>query len=482
MFSEVRANRRRTSLGVLYIGVLGVLGVSLAVAGYALELGFCAYGTSGFFLFMTALGTVSTIRGGGAWVADCPTCDAPLTSDAQGGSLRGDKVVRCPSCKRYHRGTDVLEPVECGYVHPEPVFEVLLPDTAVWPDGCAQCGGVAARYLDLSSASPSKLVSVSGNGRRRVFRERVPVCDRHKEPIWIWSNNPRPTVLFRSFEMFEAFVGVNASPVHEAGGSSTGGPAIKHADAREFAKAFGPGEHLNGLLNVPDGDWLESELDDWLGGPASNRVALAYTGLGDILYFRDLSERAREQGLDDYLVKVACDFSLLRARYGVADVIAKSAVELLYNLQSASFAEQVLGGGLFAEGVQVVGRPTPRQILGFVPALVLGGSEHPDNLQRVSASEHWELLRQMGEPVEQDVAPTRCRVHDHPLITVDGWRSHMSSLPSHTFMDFAEQNPFCLNIGEYVIKPEKPNTSPASLRYCEACEAGMAKLWAEWRA
>lgn len=485
MVSDVRANGRRTRQGILYIGVLGVIGVSLAYAGYALQWGFFAYATSAFFLFMTVLGVGSTVRGGGAWTADCPSCDAPLTSAELGGSLRGDKVIRCPKCRTYLGGSDVLKPVQSGYVHPEPVFQAPLPDDAVWPQGCAQCGDTPTRYLSVSNAKPSKMVSVTGSGRQRVFRMQVPACDRHAEPVWIWSRDSNSVVVFRSFEMFATFVTLNDAPadapadVALAQDAPTTSALIKHVNVRRFAQSYGPGEHLNGLLIVPEAGWLDPVLDGWLGGPAPNRTPLAYTGLGDILYFRDHSERARDRGLDDHLVGVACDFSLLQARNGVVGKIAVGVSELLHNLEDPSFVEQVLGGGLFAEGVALVGHPQPRAILGFVPALVLGGAALPGKLQRLSALEHWEILRQLTDAVEEDVAQQSCHVHGEALTTVDGWRSHISSLPSHRWMDLAAQNPFCLNIGEFVDKPERPPTSPEMLRYCAACERAMANLWAK---
>lgn len=167
-----------------------------------------------------------------------------------------------------------------------------------------------------------------------------------------------------------------------------------HTGPLDFWKTVGLGSRARGFFNVPDPEWLTPTLDRWLGGPAANRTPLAYTGLGDILYFRDLSQRARDLGLDEETIRTACDVSLLDVRYKRIDVLAHSMDQFLAILEEPDFIDQILQRPLFHAGLDHAGELGPQQILGFVPMLALGGSEAPENLQPVGAEVHWDLLLQ----------------------------------------------------------------------------------------
>jgi hypothetical protein len=132
-----------------------------------------------------------------------------------------------------------------------------------------------------------------------------------------------------------------------------------------------------------------------IGGAAANRTPLAHTGLGDILYFRDLSERARDLGLDEATVAGACHVNGLCTRYKRVQVLAHSMEEFMQHLANEEWTEEVLGRSMYAAGVARVGVPGLNQILSFVPALALGGSEDAEQLEPVSAREHWDILFQL---------------------------------------------------------------------------------------
>lgn len=177
---------------------------------------------------------------------------------------------------------------------------------------------------------------------------------------------------------------------HHAGELGAG-----HPGPLELWGHLGLGARADGLLVVPDPEWLEPTLDAWLGGPAANRTPLAYTGLGDILYFRDLSQRARDLGLDEATIATACDVSLLCTRYKQVQVLAHSMAQFIEQLEEPAFLEDAFARSLYAAGVEHAGVPGSGQILGFVPALGLGGSEDPSTLQVQSAPEHWSILLQL---------------------------------------------------------------------------------------
>lgn len=172
-----------------------------------------------------------------------------------------------------------------------------------------------------------------------------------------------------------------------------------HTGPLDFWATLGLGSRAQGLLTVPDPEWLAPILNEWLGGPSDSRIPLAYTGLGDILYFRDLSQRARDLGLDEETIRTACDVSLLNTRYKQLDVLAHSMGEFLAGLEDPEFIDEVFERPLFESGIAHAGLAASGglpsgQILGYVPALALGGGEGPENLQALSAPEHWSILFQ----------------------------------------------------------------------------------------
>ncbi|WP_438284171.1 GAD-like domain-containing protein [Pseudomonas alabamensis] len=85
-----------------------------------------------------------------------------------------------------------------------------------------------------------------------------------------------------------------------------------------------------------------------------------------------------------------CAIQNLGLRPGEMNKMVKNfflSVEVKYN----NFA------GLFERAHRKLGTLTRDEMYGFVPALMLGGSEHIDNLERVSTLEHLTLLSQLAE-------------------------------------------------------------------------------------
>lgn len=209
--TEVVANQQRTTLGMLYIGVLGLFGAGLVGAAYVWSWGFCGYGIAGFFLFMSGLGLFRTLAYGGAWTAECPGCRAKLSSDEHAFPIRSEKVIQCRSCKGWWGGTELLAPLDVDHVHKDPIFEATVRGPFAWPEGCARCGEPATRTVGITPTHDGDaLASVVGVQIIGGDVVQVPVCDAHRQtPVSIHAGGSSLAIQFRSYRIYRQFQATN---------------------------------------------------------------------------------------------------------------------------------------------------------------------------------------------------------------------------------------------------------------------------------
>jgi len=216
MASPVIEDRQRTKMIMTYlIGVatLGVIGVIVTIFA---DFGFMGYLVSGILL-LGGLGGLGGLRAsGGAWTAACPNCGATMSSSEFGdeAKLREPKVVKCPRCGVYVRGTEALAVVEEGYIHDKPVFAAPLPERFQWPGGCQVCGGQVIRTVKAEGRSfAGSMGGVVGVGVTTVVSVDVPVCDAHlHEPVWLVRTSSGPVILFKAIEFWRRFRVKNELP------------------------------------------------------------------------------------------------------------------------------------------------------------------------------------------------------------------------------------------------------------------------------
>ena len=156
----------------------------------------------------------------------------------------------------------------------------------------------------------------------------------------------------------------------------------------------GTGDFADGFLRFLPPDALDDTLAEWLGDFQPWRVPFARTALGDLLYIRDLRERAAALGLDDDEVNAAYDVSMVDVRYKKVSVLAFSFAEFTEGIADEEFLAEELRKDLYDAAVGRLGRPDPDEIYVFVPALAFGGSEDPANLERANADVALSILLQ----------------------------------------------------------------------------------------
>jgi hypothetical protein len=164
--------------------------------------------------------------------------------------------------------------------------------------------------------------------------------------------------------------------------------------AAQALVAHGAGAFADGFLQFAAPEVFDDTLAEWLGGFTPSRTPFARTALGDLLYIRDLRERASALGMEGDAAEQAHDVSVLTVRYKATDVVEYSFGAFTRSLSKPGFLADVLRKDLYDGAVGRLGRPDPDEIFVFVPALALGGSEDAASLERAKADVALSILFQ----------------------------------------------------------------------------------------
>lgn len=152
----------------------------------------------------------------------------------------------------------------------------------------------------------------------------------------------------------------------------------------DFWKKYGFGNYGNGIIKVINPlDYMDS-LYTWLGKEDFSKIPILITGFGDIFYFRQLSEEVN-------------DVCLLDIHYRQINVCTYSFEEFFEDfITDDEIIEDVLKKDLFMEAFQNKGALKGSEIFCFVPALILGGAEAVEYIDKAEAGVHQLLLFTLG--------------------------------------------------------------------------------------
>lgn len=215
MATTVNADTRRTKMILAYLLGVSGLGIAAILVTALADLDGLGYWVGGILLLAGLAGLGGLRSTGGAWTAACPGCGAVMSSADFGdeAKLRDPKVVRCPRCGDYARGTEALEVVEAGYIHAHPVFEAPLPARFDWPQGCQVCAGQATRTVTVEGRSFGGQMAGVVGGVAMVTSVSVPVCEAHAiDPVWLVRLPGGPVIRFRGIELWKRFRVKNELP------------------------------------------------------------------------------------------------------------------------------------------------------------------------------------------------------------------------------------------------------------------------------
>ncbi|MCL2716574.1 MAG: hypothetical protein FWD68_18920 [Alphaproteobacteria bacterium] len=165
-----------------------------------------------------------------------------------------------------------------------------------------------------------------------------------------------------------------------------------HPTLIAFWREVGIGSFGNGFLVLLDPEEYQSALARWLPlkQPDPSRIPFARTAFGDLIYFRDLRQRARTQGLPgDW--ESASDVAFLSIHYRSNAVITHSMKGFF--AQDLNTFLKARKQSLYELFRTMNPQPLARnQCFYFVPALVLGGTAGKDSISSGNCLVHHEIL------------------------------------------------------------------------------------------
>lgn len=160
----------------------------------------------------------------------------------------------------------------------------------------------------------------------------------------------------------------------------------------DFWQEYGFGNYGGGLLKIIDPTDYVDTLTLWLG-EQEGCLPILMTGFGTLFIYRKLSETK-----DDI-----CMLDIHYRRSGSFSTNFSDFFERI--IPTENFAEQFLKTKLFGEALTKLGDLAENEIFFFVPALVFGGTESIQCVEKGNAIVHQHLLFEMGVDNSDDTEP-----------------------------------------------------------------------------
>ncbi|MBN1078385.1 GAD-like domain-containing protein [Clostridium botulinum] len=152
-----------------------------------------------------------------------------------------------------------------------------------------------------------------------------------------------------------------------------------------FWKEYGFGNYGDGIIKVINPLEYMENFYEWLGKEDFSKIPIILTAFGDVFYYRKLQDDVEDICLLSihYRNSIVCSYSLQE--------FFKSYIvnEQIYN--------EVLRRKLFEQAYAVKGSLELNQIYFFTPALILGGKELIESIDRGDANIHQSILLQLGK-------------------------------------------------------------------------------------
>ena len=137
---------------------------------------------------------------------------------------------------------------------------------------------------------------------------------------------------------------------------------------------YGFGSFMNGFMKVVNPEKFQ-DLAERVYCMGYKSVPIFVTGLGDMIVW--------EEGT--YL-------TVLRFRHGIFSIMEKGCNFFLNDLTDDDYVEEFFKPQNYYIALKDQGTIAYDECFGYVPLLCLGGSESPDNLEKVKALEYMELI------------------------------------------------------------------------------------------
>lgn len=151
-----------------------------------------------------------------------------------------------------------------------------------------------------------------------------------------------------------------------------------------FWQEYGFGNYANGFVKVINPLEYMDSLYQWLGKKDTSRIPVLISAFGDIFYYRKFDDDNE-------------DVSVLSIHYRNIDVCVWSLTDFFNSyIIDNNVVNNILRKRLFDEAVSKKGCLENNEIYYFVPALIAGGKEDIQFIDKGDAVTHQSILFQMG--------------------------------------------------------------------------------------
>ena len=152
----------------------------------------------------------------------------------------------------------------------------------------------------------------------------------------------------------------------------------------ELWEDHGFGAYADGLIKVVDPREYMNSLYFWLGRKDLSRIPIFVTAFGDIFYYRKLENNEN-------------DVSLLNIHYRKIEACGSSYQDFFERyILDKGVIKKVLRADLYQQAVKKLGKLDDQDIFFFTPALVLGGGETINYIEKGNGAVHQMVLLAIG--------------------------------------------------------------------------------------
>jgi hypothetical protein len=207
--SAVQIDRSRNKGMLIYFAVLGIAGLAVVIATVMRDWGFWGW-FGGVLLLFTALASVGSMaKTGGAGLATCPGCGHanPVLH------VTMHRYLCCAGCHTWLEGSTTSNVVPDDHVASHPVFDLELPTSPVWPEGCPVCGAPVTRMREIEGTDVvgDAFAMVAPVAIQKVIKLQVPCCEQHEDGVALHREGGLGIISFRSLSYWRRFMSANAS-------------------------------------------------------------------------------------------------------------------------------------------------------------------------------------------------------------------------------------------------------------------------------
>jgi endogenous inhibitor of DNA gyrase (YacG/DUF329 family) len=205
--SEVQIDRSKNKDMLIYFAVLGIGGLVIVIFTVIRGWGFWGWFGGGLLLFTALASMGSMAKTGGAGLANCPNCGyaTPVLH------VTMHRYLCCAGCQTWLHGSTTTEVVPEDHVATYAAFDLELPASIIWPEGCPLCGGAVTRALELEGTDVvgDAFAMVAPVAIQKVSKLEAPCCDQHDDGVALRREGGLAVVSFRSLSYWRRFMLAN---------------------------------------------------------------------------------------------------------------------------------------------------------------------------------------------------------------------------------------------------------------------------------